>query len=312
MNKNILKLSAALLLATSSLVSYTAKAESDLVRESVGVTVGTRLGTLGAGAEVAFPINDYTAVRANISYLPLINKDLSYNLGIQSTGNLSVSNLNGMALVDWHPFANAFRFSFGAAYNRFNVSVKDAKVDLSKVELPDTTDLVKAASDTVKASFTDGDKFVEAAGKVAKILKDNIKPQFGPVNYSATLKTPYSFVAAFGADNSTDPDASFVYGFDVAFMLVDPTLDPATTNSSTFLNISTDNIEAGLKDVVTKFNESVNKDIVDSTKSLASAVEQVSVSALGGALKTFGQDVSIIGGKTIVPSIMGHVAFPIQ
>jgi hypothetical protein len=316
-NKNILKLSAALLLATSSLVSYTARAESELVRESVGVTVGARIGTLGVGAEAAFPINDYTTVRANIAYLPLVNKNLAYNNEVVSTGNISVSNLNGMALVDWHPFANAFRFSFGAAYNNFKVDIKDAKVDFSKLALPDTTKLVDAAAEIVKQSTTNGQQVVDAASKVITVLKNNIQPTLGPINYSATLENSFSPVAAFGADNSTDPDASFVYGFDVAFMLVNPKLNAATTNNSTLITLAAggkDNIEAGVKEVVTALEAGVSKDLAEKTKTLVDTISTAaSIGSLG--LKTFGTDgflSSVFGGKTIVPVLMGHVAFPIQ
>lgn len=313
-NKNILKISAALLLATSSLVGYTAKADSDLLRDSVGITVGGRMGTLGLGAETAFPINDSTAVRANIAYLPLLNRDFTSTEGdIKSTGSLSASNINGMALVDWHPFANAFRFSFGVAYNHFNIEAKDLKVDFAKLDIKGFSGPIKALTDALVDEKTLTAEQVAFVQPILEAVGESVQPTLGPINWTGKLKSNIAPVAGFGADNSTDPDASFVYGFDVAVMLVNPELD--TTSDSKFISFSAN----GKETIEKAFNEAKDKVPVspEATAKVKALIDQIgtasSVSMFG--LKTFGKDVmlaSLFGGKTLIPVVMGHIAFPIQ
>jgi hypothetical protein len=311
-NKNIFKISAALLLATTSLVGYTAKAEES-IRETAGVTFGPRIGLLGIGAEVAVPVNNSAAFRANLSWLPLLNADLTRDGVVKSSGTLESSNINGMILADWHPFANAFRLSIGAAYNKFHVTAKDIIVNFAGLNMAPVKDLIIKAAAVPKDAVP---AVTEATNNIVKTVSEGIVPVAGPINLTAKLKSPFAPVLAFGADNSTDPDADFVYGFDVAFMLVDE-LD--LTDNSTWLNFTAggkEKIEEAIKAGAEKITNEANDPTKTSAEMKTLAKEFITKNSLGMfSLKTFGDNVplaSIFAGKMIVPSVMGHIAIPVQ
>lgn len=81
------------------------------------VALGLKAGTLGAGAEVTTALTNRLNVRVGGSFFPYSVKGdyTEEEVNISYTADLSVQTLS--ALIDLHPFKNAFRLSVGAVYN---------------------------------------------------------------------------------------------------------------------------------------------------------------------------------------------------
>ncbi len=78
-----------------------------------GVSAGVKVGTLGVGPEVGFTFSKYLGARVGFNYLPFSfsgekgDVDYDFDLNLQSVS----------AILDLHPFKNAFRVSGGLFYN---------------------------------------------------------------------------------------------------------------------------------------------------------------------------------------------------
>ncbi len=82
-----------------------------------GVSAGLKVGTLGVGPEIGFCFSKYLGARVGFNYLPFSfsrekgDVDYNFDLNLQSVS----------AIVDLHPFKNAFRISGGLFYNGNNL-----------------------------------------------------------------------------------------------------------------------------------------------------------------------------------------------
>lgn len=87
---------------------------------AAGVAPGIKVGTLGVGADVTIGIHQRLNLRLNGNYLTYdyddTIEDIDYNLDLDFS--------SGMALLDWHPFANGFRISGGAIMNENSIDLK--------------------------------------------------------------------------------------------------------------------------------------------------------------------------------------------
>lgn len=83
------------------------------------VTVGAKVGTLGAGAEVMFALQDDLALRGGINYI-IFDFDSTIS-EIDYTMEPEFKNLT--MLLDWHPFSGAFRLTGGFSLNDNKVNL---------------------------------------------------------------------------------------------------------------------------------------------------------------------------------------------
>lgn len=112
---------------TSALrVAVTVLLSSLLLRPADAAEIAASAGTLGAGAQVRFPLGEQLAVR-------LAGHAWDHDDGRREAGHLTYEAearwRNASALVDWHPEGRAFRLTGGALFNGNEVegiSVPDA------------------------------------------------------------------------------------------------------------------------------------------------------------------------------------------
>ena len=105
--KKIVLLSIASILISTSFVS------------AGGVATGVKIGTLGLGADVTIGLHERLNLRLNGNYLSYDYDDeiddIEYTLDLDFK--------SGMALADWHPFANGFRITGGAIFNENGITM---------------------------------------------------------------------------------------------------------------------------------------------------------------------------------------------
>lgn len=89
-------------------------------RHSFGI--GAKLGTTGIGLEASVPLADNFNARVGGSYFPYSRADEIDDLEVSVAYDAEATIASGRALVDWHPFANQFRFSGGLVYNATKVT----------------------------------------------------------------------------------------------------------------------------------------------------------------------------------------------
>ncbi len=99
-------------------------------------TVGLKVGTLGLGLDVSYPLTHNFSIRGNINglnYTSSINDILSSEDGFESLGanaDLTVDFLTAGLLVDYFPFEHSdFRLSAGVYYNANELSVQATSKD---------------------------------------------------------------------------------------------------------------------------------------------------------------------------------------
>jgi hypothetical protein len=85
------------------------------------VALGVKGGTLGGGAELTAGLTESLNLRIGGNFLPysLTGEYTEEEVDIGYTGDLKMQTAS--LLLDWHPFANAFRLSGGAVYNGIKV-----------------------------------------------------------------------------------------------------------------------------------------------------------------------------------------------
>lgn len=94
------------------------------------MSVGTSVGTEGIGFDVAFPIKDFAAVRAGISFVPTIkvddeihlkNRDIAtYYPDIKIEGKSNI--FDGKLLLDYYPFkSSSFHLTAGAYFGKDDI-----------------------------------------------------------------------------------------------------------------------------------------------------------------------------------------------
>lgn len=110
MNKRYLTLAAGCLLALSTVAGAAEPGE---------FSIGVKGGTLGVGLEAGVDLSDYVGFRAGINYLKFDFDSTISNVDY----NFEPEFFNGNLLLDYHPFANAFRFSGGAYINNNTIDV---------------------------------------------------------------------------------------------------------------------------------------------------------------------------------------------
>lgn len=80
------------------------------------VAIGPRASTLGLGGDVTVGLSRTLNVRLGGSYYPVQRSGvLQADVNVRYDVNARLAA--GQLLLDWHPFANAFRLSAGAVYN---------------------------------------------------------------------------------------------------------------------------------------------------------------------------------------------------
>ena len=84
-----------------------------------GAGVGIKGGTLGVGVEAGLSMSDYFTVRGGVNYL-----SFDFDTTIKSIDyNFEPTFFNADLLLDFHPFANAFRLTGGLYINNNEVDV---------------------------------------------------------------------------------------------------------------------------------------------------------------------------------------------
>ncbi len=92
--------------------------EEIIVVESSLYTAGFKLGTLGLGAELSIPLNNYFSVRASVNGLGYSKDDTYEDDGDEIAYDASVDLLTVGLLVDYYPMQSSqFRLTAGAYYN---------------------------------------------------------------------------------------------------------------------------------------------------------------------------------------------------
>lgn len=78
-----------------------------------GFGLGVKAGTLGLGVEGTFGLSERLNVRVGVNHYSLSDNQTAS--GIQYDGKLDLQS--GAVLLDWHPFAGAFRLSAGLMFD---------------------------------------------------------------------------------------------------------------------------------------------------------------------------------------------------
>jgi len=84
-----------------------------------GVAAGIKVGTLGLGADVTIGLHERFNLRANGNYMNFEYDDTIDDIDF----TLDTDFKSGMALLDYHPFANGFRISGGAIFNESSINL---------------------------------------------------------------------------------------------------------------------------------------------------------------------------------------------
>ncbi len=93
---------------------------SPVYAESGEVSFGLKGGTLGIGIEAGVEVSEYLEVRGGVNYLKF---DFDTTIS-EIDYNFEPEFFNGSLLLDWHPFANAFRFTAGSYINNNKMDVE--------------------------------------------------------------------------------------------------------------------------------------------------------------------------------------------
>lgn len=101
------------------LVSLTAILAAAVGAEAGGAAAGLKVGTLGIGADVTVGLHKRFNLRVSGNYLNFEYDDTIDDLDY----SLDVDYKTGIALLDIHPFANAFRISAGGVYSQNTVGL---------------------------------------------------------------------------------------------------------------------------------------------------------------------------------------------
>ena len=101
---------------------------------AAGAPGGQTAGTLGIGPEIGYTFSKYLNARVGFNYFKLgydgTKSDIDYDFDL----NLQ----NASAILDWHPFGNAFRLSGGVFYNGNNLGA-NAKPTSGRFKIGDHT-----------------------------------------------------------------------------------------------------------------------------------------------------------------------------
>lgn len=92
------------------------------------VGIGVKAGTLGAGVEVIYGLQDYLVLRGGINYITF---DFDSTVS-EIDYNMEPEFKNVTMLVDWHPFSGAFRLTGGFSLNDNKVNL-DGTVDRDQI-----------------------------------------------------------------------------------------------------------------------------------------------------------------------------------
>lgn len=84
-----------------------------------GVAFGLKAGTLGAGTELGFGLNEYLGLRAGINYLKFSFDSTIANVDYDMEPEFK----NGALLLDVHPFGGNFRLTGGMYINDNSISL---------------------------------------------------------------------------------------------------------------------------------------------------------------------------------------------
>lgn len=142
-----------------------------MAQDASGITAGISAGSLGAGPELGYRINDTVGVRASASFL-----DLSHDFDIGDIAYSGKTNLESYgATVDVYPFNGGFRVSGGFRIDK-------NRVNLTAAPTADVTvgDLIFSPADVgTLTGRVDADEFVPVltigyAGGLTKGLKFGI------------------------------------------------------------------------------------------------------------------------------------------
>lgn len=91
-------------------------------QENVGLAVGLRAGTMGPGAEIAFPIGNKLNIRGGGTLISLNQTHTEEDEDVTVEFEADVTWGGFRALVDYHPFGNAFRLTGGAYIDKREVT----------------------------------------------------------------------------------------------------------------------------------------------------------------------------------------------
>ncbi len=81
-----------------------------------GLAVSARAGSLGPGLDVTASVAPRLNARVGVSYLTYAHSDILHEeIDVRYDADLTLTSVT--AMLDWHPFRNAVRFSAGAVYN---------------------------------------------------------------------------------------------------------------------------------------------------------------------------------------------------
>lgn len=80
------------------------------------VALGARASTLGLGGDLTVGLSRTVNVRVGGSYYP-VERSGVYPAEVDVRYTVNAHLAAGQLILDWHPFANAFRLSAGAVYN---------------------------------------------------------------------------------------------------------------------------------------------------------------------------------------------------
>lgn len=94
-----------------------------------GVAAGIKVGTLGIGADVTIGLHERFNLRANGNYMNFEYDDTIDDIDY----TLDMDFKSGMALLDFHPFANGFRISAGAIFNESSIGLTGTPTEPEKI-----------------------------------------------------------------------------------------------------------------------------------------------------------------------------------
>jgi len=94
-----------------------------------GVAAGVKVGTLGIGADVTVGLHDRLNLRLNGNYLNFGYKDTIDDIEY----DIDIDFKSAIGMLDWHPFANAFRISAGAIYNENQIELTATPTEPEKI-----------------------------------------------------------------------------------------------------------------------------------------------------------------------------------
>jgi len=188
-----------------------------VLREGNYFTVGYKVGTLGAGLDTSYAINNTFAIRASLNGLSGF-KHITINEKEFATYGLLMNN--GL-LLDIHPWQNAFFFSWGAYYSKSQIKLtnkpKSGEIVVGEHKYP-----------------------AMQVGNVTTLinLKHNINPYFGIGFNSRDFSNKWHFTLDVGAVYVGTPNGNIQATASDGFKALQPVLDKESDIENKKLNTS--------------------------------------------------------------------------